>query len=185
MSPLLLPLATAFLFLSAPFLFHKTKSMSKRWMKCIFWTTFCGVWVFGRASAALLFTHMFLEGKCVCCSGKPNLYNEHHLTVLLFIAALPPTTPVAVTMINEDVCFVFFFNFSPPCLKPFCCRYTFFFVLYPMGVAGELLTIYAALPYVQKTGLYSVTLPNKYNFSFDYYSFLILTMISYIPSKST
>lgn len=63
------------------------------------------------------------------------------------------------------------------------CRYTFFIVLYPMGVAGELLTIYAALPYVQKTGLYSVTLPNKYNFSFDYYTFLILTMISYIPCK--
>ncbi len=61
-------------------------------------------------------------------------------------------------------------------------RYTFFFVLYPMGVTGELLTIYAALPYVQKTGLYSITLPNKYNFSFDYHSFLILVMVSYIPS---
>lgn len=57
-------------------------------------------------------------------------------------------------------------------------------MLYPMGVAGELLTIYAALPFVQKTGLYSVTLPNKYNFSFDYHTFLILVMISYIPRKS-
>lgn len=66
----------------------------------------------------------------------------------------------------------------------FCFRYTFFIVLYPMGVTGELLTIYAALPYVQKTGLYSVTLPNKYNFSFDYYTFLIVVMISYIPRKS-
>lgn len=63
------------------------------------------------------------------------------------------------------------------------CRYTFFIVLYPMGVSGELLTIYAALPYIQKTGLYSITLPNKYNFSFDYYTFLILTMVSYIPCK--
>ena len=52
-----------------------------------------------------------------------------------------------------------------------------------MGVSGELLTIYAALPYVQKTGLYSITLPNKYNFSFDYYSFLILAMVSYIPRE--
>lgn len=52
-----------------------------------------------------------------------------------------------------------------------------------MGVSGELLTIYAALPYIQKTGLYSITLPNKYNFSFDYYTFLILTMVSYIPCK--
>lgn len=73
---------------------------------------------------------------------------------------------------------------SPLINKPLYCRYTFFIVLYPMGVTGELLTIYAALPYVQKTGLYSVTLPNKYNFSFDYYTFLILIMISYIPRKS-
>lgn len=52
-----------------------------------------------------------------------------------------------------------------------------------MGVSGELLTIYAALPFVRQAGLYSISLPNKYNFSFDYYAFLILIMISYIPSK--
>uniref|UniRef100_A0AAQ4RL31 Very-long-chain (3R)-3-hydroxyacyl-CoA dehydratase n=1 Tax=Gasterosteus aculeatus aculeatus TaxID=481459 RepID=A0AAQ4RL31_GASAC len=67
---------------------------------------------------------------------------------------------------------LFYFHFE---------MYTFFFALYPMGVSGELLTIYAALPHVQKTGLYSVTLPNKYNFSFDYHGFLILAMVSYIP----
>ncbi|XP_048455223.1 very-long-chain (3R)-3-hydroxyacyl-CoA dehydratase 2-like, partial [Rhincodon typus] len=60
-------------------------------------------------------------------------------------------------------------------------RYTLFIVLYPMGVTGELLTIYAALPHVRRTGLYSVTLPNKFNISFDYYTVLILVMISYIP----
>ncbi|GCB71522.1 hypothetical protein scyTo_0008859 [Scyliorhinus torazame] len=60
-------------------------------------------------------------------------------------------------------------------------EYTLFIVLYPMGVTGELLTIYAALPHVRRTGLYSVTLPNKYNISFDYYTVLILVMISYIP----
>lgn len=106
------------------------------------------------------------------------------LSVCLFTAAIPPTLHVAEPKNNKGVkCII-----SLPCLvfhKPLCCRYTFFIVLYPMGVTGELLTIYAALPYVQKTGLYSVTLPNKYNFSFDYYSFLILVMISYIPRKST
>lgn len=64
-----------------------------------------------------------------------------------------------------------------------CFRYTLFIVLYPMGVTGELLTIYAALPYVRQAGLYSISLPNKYNFSFDYHAFLILVMISYIPRK--
>ncbi|KAG6934303.1 3-hydroxyacyl-CoA dehydratase 1 [Chelydra serpentina] len=60
-------------------------------------------------------------------------------------------------------------------------RYNFFIILYPVGVAGELLTIYAALPYVKKTGIFSLRLPNKYNVSFDYYYFLIIVMASYIP----
>ncbi|XP_014639009.1 PREDICTED: very-long-chain (3R)-3-hydroxyacyl-CoA dehydratase 1 [Ceratotherium simum simum] len=60
-------------------------------------------------------------------------------------------------------------------------RYNFFIILYPVGVAGELLTIYAALPYVKKTGMFSIRLPNKYNISFDYYYFLLITMASYIP----
>nr|Q9QY80.1 RecName: Full=Very-long-chain (3R)-3-hydroxyacyl-CoA dehydratase 1; AltName: Full=3-hydroxyacyl-CoA dehydratase 1; Short=HACD1; AltName: Full=Protein-tyrosine phosphatase-like member A [Mus musculus]AAF21975.1 putative tyrosine phosphatase [Mus musculus] len=60
-------------------------------------------------------------------------------------------------------------------------RYNLFIILYPVGVAGELLTIYAALPYVKKSGMFSVRLPNKYNVSFDYYYFLLITMASYIP----
>ncbi|MBN3291447.1 HACD1 dehydratase, partial [Polypterus senegalus] len=60
-------------------------------------------------------------------------------------------------------------------------RYNLFIILYPVGVAGELMTIYAALPIVQKSGMFSVRLPNKYNVSFDYYYFLIIVMISYIP----
>lgn len=97
------------------------------------------------------------------------------LGALVPVSATPPTLPpsAAERMNNKPIRFLISL-----------CRYTFFFVLYPMGVTGELLTIYAALPTVQKTGLYSVTLPNKYNFSFDYYSFLILVMISYIPRKS-
>uniref|UniRef100_A0A8D3C5M9 Very-long-chain (3R)-3-hydroxyacyl-CoA dehydratase n=1 Tax=Scophthalmus maximus TaxID=52904 RepID=A0A8D3C5M9_SCOMX len=95
-------------------------------------------------------------------------------SVLLFVTAWTVTEIIRYS----------FYTFSLLNHLPFLikwARYTFFFVLYPMGVTGELLTIYAALPYVQKTGLYSVTLPNKYNFSFDYHSFLILVMISYIP----
>ncbi|KAB5579531.1 hypothetical protein PHYPO_G00196100 [Pangasianodon hypophthalmus] len=60
-------------------------------------------------------------------------------------------------------------------------RYNLFIVMYPLGVIGELMTIYAALPYVRKAGMYSLRLPNKYNVSFDYYYFLIIVMLSYIP----
>ncbi|XP_078090867.1 very-long-chain (3R)-3-hydroxyacyl-CoA dehydratase 1 isoform X1 [Mustelus asterias] len=60
-------------------------------------------------------------------------------------------------------------------------RYNFFIILYPIGVVGELLTIYGALPFVKKSGMYSLRLPNKYNVSFDYYTCLIIVMIAYIP----
>ncbi|XP_015279254.1 PREDICTED: very-long-chain (3R)-3-hydroxyacyl-CoA dehydratase 1 isoform X2 [Gekko japonicus] len=60
-------------------------------------------------------------------------------------------------------------------------RYNFFIILYPVGVVGELLTIYAALPYVKRSGMFSVRLPNKYNISFDYYYFLLVVMASYVP----
>ncbi|XP_076603452.1 very-long-chain (3R)-3-hydroxyacyl-CoA dehydratase 2 [Chaetodon auriga] len=95
-------------------------------------------------------------------------------SVLLFVTAWTVTEIIRYSFYTFSL-----LNHLPYLIK--WARYTFFIVLYPMGVTGELLTIYAALPYVQKTGLYSVTLPNKYNFSFDYYSFLILIMISYIP----
>ncbi|XP_016345562.1 very-long-chain (3R)-3-hydroxyacyl-CoA dehydratase 1-like [Sinocyclocheilus anshuiensis] len=60
-------------------------------------------------------------------------------------------------------------------------RYNMFIVMYPLGLIGELLTIHAALPYVRRSGMYSLRLPNKYNVSFDYYYFLIIVMLSYIP----
>ena len=61
------------------------------------------------------------------------------------------------------------------------CRYTFFIFLYPLGVSGELLTIYAALPFVLKSGVLSFQMPNITNFAFSYYHFLVLSMLLYIP----
>lgn len=62
-------------------------------------------------------------------------------------------------------------------------RYNLFIVFYPLGVVGELMTIYSALPFVRRTGMYSIRLPNLYNMSFDYYYCLIIIMLSYIPCK--
>lgn len=61
------------------------------------------------------------------------------------------------------------------------CRYTFFFFLYPLGVTGELMTIYKSLPYVKDTRIYSYEMPNAINFSFSYYYFLHFVMLCYIP----
>ncbi|KAL3281215.1 hypothetical protein HHI36_004429 [Cryptolaemus montrouzieri] len=60
-------------------------------------------------------------------------------------------------------------------------RYSTFIVLYPIGVTGELLCLYAAQLEIQKTGLWSVRMPNSFNFIFNYQHFLVLTMLMYIP----
>lgn len=60
-------------------------------------------------------------------------------------------------------------------------RYTLFIVLYPVGVTGELLCVYAAFPDAARTRVYSITFPNALNFSFDFYYALIIFVLLYIP----
>lgn len=59
-------------------------------------------------------------------------------------------------------------------------RYTLFIVLYPMGVFGELNTIYNSLPIVKERGILSISMPNSWNFVFNYYYVLIGTFAVYI-----
>eukprot|EP00116_Pleurobrachia_bachei_P009663 sb/3469925/ len=61
------------------------------------------------------------------------------------------------------------------------CRYSFFTFLYPIGVSGELLTIFSILPMITATGMFSLALPNKWNFSFNYPIFLMIYMMGYVP----
>lgn len=64
------------------------------------------------------------------------------------------------------------------------CRYTFFIVLYPIGVTGELICIYNAVKYLEPLSVrkqFSYNLPNKFNISFDMYYALIFSMLLYIP----
>ncbi|XP_060518827.1 very-long-chain (3R)-3-hydroxyacyl-CoA dehydratase hpo-8 [Cylas formicarius] len=60
-------------------------------------------------------------------------------------------------------------------------RYTLFIVLYPIGITGELLCIYAASKEVGAGHLYSLEMPNKYNFIFNYQHLLWFLMLLYIP----
>lgn len=61
------------------------------------------------------------------------------------------------------------------------CRYSFFILLYPLGVTGELLSIVAALPHLKTSRMYSVELPNAANLSFSFYYYVIAVSCSYLP----
>ncbi|GJQ82175.1 hypothetical protein Trydic_g6005 [Trypoxylus dichotomus] len=60
-------------------------------------------------------------------------------------------------------------------------RYTTFIPLYPLGVTGELLCMYAAVEDLKATKQWSMELPNKYNVVFFYHHYLIFSMLLYIP----
>ena len=64
-----------------------------------------------------------------------------------------------------------------------CFRYTTFIVLYPIGVTGEQLCCFAALPFYRKERPFSIDLPNVANVTFDSYWFLIVVMLNYIPGE--
>ncbi|XP_050297187.1 very-long-chain (3R)-3-hydroxyacyl-CoA dehydratase hpo-8 [Anthonomus grandis grandis] len=60
-------------------------------------------------------------------------------------------------------------------------RYTLFIILYPIGITGELTCIYKAQCEVGEGQLYSIDMPNKYNFTFNYQHLLWFLMILYVP----
>lgn len=66
-------------------------------------------------------------------------------------------------------------------------RYSLFLVLYPAGVAGELTLLWRTLQYFHSLDsrtryqLYSISLPNAWNFEFYFYHFLIVGILLYIP----
>lgn len=62
-------------------------------------------------------------------------------------------------------------------------RYTFFIVLYPLGVSGELLILHKLYYMVKRTGAYTYSLPNSLNISFFSDYAIIFLVLSYVPCK--
>ncbi|KAF3639284.1 Very-long-chain (3R)-3-hydroxyacyl-CoA dehydratase PASTICCINO 2 [Capsicum chinense] len=62
-------------------------------------------------------------------------------------------------------------------------RYSTFLLLYPSGITSEVGLIYSALPYITESGKYSLRMPNKWNFSFDYYYAGLVALGIYVPGN--
>ncbi|KAI9111446.1 hypothetical protein K1719_017136 [Acacia pycnantha] len=60
-------------------------------------------------------------------------------------------------------------------------RYSTFFVMFITGIISEVGLIYSALPFIKETGKYSIRMPNKWNFSFDYSYAAIGVLGIYVP----
>lgn len=63
-------------------------------------------------------------------------------------------------------------------------RYNLFYVLYPTGITGEMLTMWKSLPFLKQTEVWSIRLPNTWNFAFSYYVYTIILLLIYVPCKN-
>lgn len=63
-------------------------------------------------------------------------------------------------------------------------RYSAFIVLYPFGVGSELTMAYLAMPHIKKNKDWTIEMPNKWNFAFDYYIGCWIAILCYLPGKS-
>ncbi|XP_066355220.1 very-long-chain (3R)-3-hydroxyacyl-CoA dehydratase PASTICCINO 2A-like isoform X2 [Miscanthus floridulus] len=62
-------------------------------------------------------------------------------------------------------------------------RYSTFMLLYPTGISSEVGLIYIALPYMKASEKYCLRMPNKWNFSYDYFYSSILALLIYVPGS--
>ncbi|KAM0953556.1 putative very-long-chain (3R)-3-hydroxyacyl-CoA dehydratase [Dioscorea sansibarensis] len=62
-------------------------------------------------------------------------------------------------------------------------RYSTFLILYPSGISSEVGLIYIALPFIKASEKYCIRMPNKWNFSFDYFYAAILVLLTYVPGS--
>jgi len=109
--------------------------------------------------------------------GVANYIPHTQLSVGILLA-------VTAWSITEIIRYAYYalnlFQVSPQWLT--WCRYSFFIVLYPLGVLGELLTIIKAMRTIYPELIrsrYSILLPNKFNFGFDYFYFLVVVVLAY------
>uniref|UniRef100_I1PJQ9 Very-long-chain (3R)-3-hydroxyacyl-CoA dehydratase n=1 Tax=Oryza glaberrima TaxID=4538 RepID=I1PJQ9_ORYGL len=94
------------------------------------------------------------------------------------------TSLVISWSITEIIRYSFFgmkeaFGFAPSWLL--WLRYSTFMVLYPTGISSEVGLIYIALPYMKASEKYCLRMPNKWNFSFDFFYASILSLAVYVP----
>ncbi|XP_028769357.1 very-long-chain (3R)-3-hydroxyacyl-CoA dehydratase PASTICCINO 2A-like [Neltuma alba] len=73
------------------------------------------------------------------------------------------------------------FGFAPSWLL--WLRYSTFLLLYPTGISSEVGLIYVALPFIKNSDKFCVRMPNKWNFSFDYFYAAILALGIYVPGS--
>jgi len=100
----------------------------------------------------------------------PEVQTHWVLTLLLFSWAI-------TEVVRYSFYTLYLFQAVPYLLS--WLRYSLFIVLYPSGVSGEVGTIMVCLPYLKKSGVYSLEMPNALNFSISLYYICCASFAAY------
>jgi very-long-chain (3R)-3-hydroxyacyl-CoA dehydratase len=71
------------------------------------------------------------------------------------------------------------FGFTPSWLL--WLRYSTFIACFPVGVVSEICLAYTVLPFMKASEKYCLRMPNKWNFSFNYFYANVFFMALYVP----
>lgn len=119
--------------------------------------------------------------------AAPAQITSRGITLLPYTVELNLVSLLLAWSITEIVRYSFF-AFKELGLSPYpflWLRYTTFIPLYPLGVASEMTMVYLALPHIRRSGMWSLRMPNPYNFAFDYFYFCLLAVAIYVPGFPT
>ncbi|KAL0483458.1 very-long-chain (3R)-3-hydroxyacyl-CoA dehydratase [Acrasis kona] len=135
--------------------------------------------ILGFVTSPIGSTVMQVASRIYILWGVLNLENETHYT---------NNQAIAITTLMFAWCPTEVIRYSFYALKIYeVCpyfllwlRYTTFYPLYPLGVGSELACLFFRLPYIYESRPYSLTLPNKFNWSFDSLYIVPLVGLAYV-----
>ncbi|XP_058452255.1 very-long-chain (3R)-3-hydroxyacyl-CoA dehydratase hpo-8-like [Malaya genurostris] len=133
--------------------------------------------LFGLVPSNALITLMQVFGRCLVVVGAIDATPTGKLS---------PGLPIALFCwsLTETIRYSYYvLHLALPTVPGFMSwlRYTIFIPLYPLGFFGELLCFYWAQSYIGETDMWSVSMPNPYNFTFSFYYFVWIMAIGYLP----
>ncbi|KAH1260177.1 Very-long-chain (3R)-3-hydroxyacyl-CoA dehydratase PASTICCINO 2A [Glycine soja] len=124
------------------------------------------------------FQVLYIVLKTLKESGHESIYH----------AAEKPLLFAQTAAVLEIICSFFFglkeaFGSAPSWLL--WLRYSTFLVLYPTGISSEVGLIYIAFPFIKASEKYCIRMPNKWNFSFDYFCAANVVLGIYVPGLNS
>lgn len=139
--------------------------------------------IFGYVKGGPFFPMMQIGGRLLILFGnlqfQPKLQKMPVTTYLFLVWTINDIIRYSYYIVNRaDSTRVFIKKYLLPPLK--WLRYSAWIILYPFGFTCEAVIIFRNMIYLHSNPRGSITMPNKYNFTFDYLTFLRIYLLLFM-----